>query len=164
MSSNLPVRLAQRVPEVPQDLPGPLELPVRQGRPGQLGPLDHPERQGSKGRLELAAQLVLRAIEVIRGLPVLPDRADLMGSLDLLGRVVRLVSAVLREKSGPLGRLELLEPKGIRDLRESLGHRGLAERLDLLEFEVRLGVQDPLVLLALALLVQRDLLELDPPD
>jgi len=88
----------------------------------------------------------------------------MMASLDLLGRVVRLASAVLRDRAGPLGKPDLQDPKAIRALRESLGRRELAERLDLLEFEARLGLKDPLVLQALALLVQRDLLELDPPD
>lgn len=134
------------------------ELVVRPAAPGPLDPLEIP------AKLERAAQLALRALEVIRGMPAQPDRPEIAASLDLLGRVVLLVSGVLREHGGPLAKSDLQDPQVIRALRESLGRRDLAERLDLLEFEALLGHKDPLVLQALALLVQRDLLELDPPD
>jgi hypothetical protein len=124
----------------------------------------HPELPGPWDRRVLLVRMARAALRVIRGLPVSPDRTELLACLDLLGRVVRLAEREIQVKEGPLERLALRDPKELQALRARLANRDLAVRLDLLGLLV---MEDPLDLpgiRALALLVQRDLLELDPPD
>lgn len=107
--------------------------------------------------------MVRPALQVLRGLPALLETSDLLAPLDLLGRVVRLAEQEIQDRLGPLVRLVPQGPQELRELREKLAERDLAVRLDLLGLLAREDPPDLQGLRALALLVQRDLLELDPP-
>lgn len=168
--------LAQTVRPGPKD---PLVPPARWGQQalrarlafravqGLTAALGIPDRQALPDRKDPPAQEeVPRAIRALRAHlePGPLDRPELLAQLDLLGRLVRLERKELQDQQGPLEKPVLQEAKDLRDLRAKLDLRGLPGRLEILATSVVLEPRDPLVPLALALLVQRDLLDLPLPD
>jgi hypothetical protein len=88
-----------------------------------------------------------------------------MAGLDLLGRAIRLADQHilgLHGYDGPLGRLTIRSPDELQFLREKLAYQDLALRLDLLELQIEDPQLDLQTIRALMLLIQRNLLELDP--
>ena len=85
-------------------------------------------------------------------------RQDLLALLELLGRLVRLATQVLRDLQGPLAGPASLDQQVLGALREQVG-MDQPDRLVMLGHLDLVVEPDPQVLLVLALLAQRDLLD-----
>ena len=97
---------------------------------------------------------------MVQDMPGILSREVLVSIMDILGRVIRISTKIEQDRHGPLDQPAENAYPTVLAHKEQLGVKDPRALVSLLEAEVAYGDRDPMVLLALALLIQRALLDL----